>query len=258
MAKARLSGSLLARRATPAATVSAAGVFKTGGKPAAGLIGRSDLASSVRKPNHRLGLLIRGGLVLCGVAAVAAITAAGTVLVMSPRERSAVTIAPRAGPVASDAVSFVAAGIGAPLPIAEVALTPSQQAVPDPVAPAPAPRISAEEVANLLTSGDTALRTGDITTARLYYERATESENPQAALRLGKTYDPTYLALNGLNGVYADAAVAARWYRYAQALGSPEAGAALAAVVGSNGTANPSKVDKLFEQFLSRTSGKGQ
>jgi TPR repeat protein len=143
------------------------------------------------------------------------------------------------------------------VPSAEAALTPPQRAIPDPVATAPAPRMLAKDVASLLTSGDAMLRTGDVTAARLYYELATEAENPEAALRLGKTYDRAYLALNGLNGIYADAAVAARWYQYAQALGSDEAGAALAGVVSDDGTANPSNtLDKLFEQFL--TSGKEQ
>lgn len=133
-----------------------------------------------------------------------------------------------------------------------------QQAIPAP-APALTPQISAEEVATLLASGGAALRTGDITTARLYFKRATEAENPQAALRLGNTYDPAFLAAAGLKGVHSDAAVAERWYRYAQALGSAEAVTALAGLVGNDDVSNtPNAMNTLFEQFLSRTGVKAQ
>jgi len=131
-----------------------------------------------------------------------------------------------------------------------------RKAVPNP-APAPPPQISAEEAAILLASGDAALRTGDITTARLYFERATEAENPQAALRLGNTYDPAFIAMAGLKGVHGDAAVAERWYRYAQALGSTDAATALASLVGNGDiSSTPNAMNNLFEQFLSRTGAK--
>jgi TPR repeat protein len=84
-------------------------------------------------------------------------------------------------------------------------------------------RASAAEVSALLTRGDSLLGAGDVASARQFYERATDAGNPQAALRLGETYDPSFLALAGLNGVRGDLAVATRWYRRARELGNPEA-----------------------------------
>lgn len=250
MSRAKLSSSLLARRATVASAIPAAGVFETGGREGAGVSGRSDFAISLGKPSRRLGLVRRWGFTVGGIAAL---TVAGTLLFMNLEEHNAGTIARRARSVTPDA-AFAAAGIGELLPRGEATMMTAQHADPHPVAPAP--RISAEEVVTLLTAGNAALRTGDVTTARLYFERATEAENPQAALRLGNTYDPGYLVLVGLSGVRGDAAVAARWYRYAQALGSVEAGTALVRVVGNDGT--PHALDNLFDQFLSRTGSKGR
>lgn len=248
MSRAKLSSSLLTRRAALAATVPA-DVFET----AAGAdAGHSDLAFSAGKSNHRSGLVLRLGIAFCGAAAVAAAVVA---LFMHPTEHSAVTMAQRAESVTPDTTPSAAAGTREPSPITAVEMAEPRQAAPVPAAaPAPTPQITAEEIATLLASGEAALRTGDITTARLYFERATEAENPQAALRLGNTYDPAFLAMAGLKGVHSDAAVAERWYRYAQALGSAEATTALASLVGNDDVSNtPNAMNTLFEQFLSRT-----
>jgi hypothetical protein len=45
--------------------------------------------------------------------------------------------------------------------------------------------------------------------ARLFYEFAADAGNAQAALRLGQTYDPAFLAKAQLRGVRPDASVAA-------------------------------------------------
>jgi hypothetical protein len=94
---------------------------------------------------------------------------------------------------------------------------------PAPAAPPDALRSSAVEVSALLTRGDSLLGVRDVTSARLYYERAANAGDAQAALRLGETYDPSFLALARLNGVRGDPVVAARWYRHARDLGNPEA-----------------------------------
>ena len=82
---------------------------------------------------------------------------------------------------------------------------------------------SVGEVSSLLTRGDSLLGVRDVTSARLYYERAADAGDAQAALRLGETYDPAFLALAGLNEVRGDPVVATRWYRRARELGNPEA-----------------------------------
>ena len=94
-----------------------------------------------------------------------------------------------------------------------------------PVAPAPASQhISTQEIAELLARGDTLLRQGDITSARLFYERAANAGDGQAALRLGATFDPAFRGWDVLRGTSSDASAARLWYRRARDLGEAEAG----------------------------------
>jgi hypothetical protein len=83
--------------------------------------------------------------------------------------------------------------------------------------------LSPDEVTALITRGDSLLAKGDIASARLFYERAAEAGDGQAALRLGESYDPAFLARAHLSGVRGDALAAARWYRRAHELGTTEA-----------------------------------
>jgi hypothetical protein len=122
-----------------------------------------------------------------------------------------------------------------------------------PAAPAAGARLSAQEIAALLTRGDVLFRNGDIVSARLCYERAAEGGDAQAALRLGETYDPAFLTRAHLNGVRSDATAAARWYRHARELGAAEAEILLTGVAANDDSANRSKeMNQLFEQFLAR------
>jgi len=50
------------------------------------------------------------------------------------------------------------------------------------------------EIAALVARGDALLSTGDIVSARLFYERAADRGDGGAALRLGATFDPGFLA----------------------------------------------------------------
>jgi hypothetical protein len=83
--------------------------------------------------------------------------------------------------------------------------------------------LSPDEVAALLARGDALITKGDIASARLFYERAAEAADGQAALRLAEAYDPAFLARAHLGGVRGDPLVAARWYRRARELGVSEA-----------------------------------
>ena len=89
--------------------------------------------------------------------------------------------------------------------------------------PAATARLPADELAALLARGDTLFGNRDITSARLFYERAAEGGDAQAALRLGETYDAAFLVKAGLRGVRDDPAAAARWYWRAHALGAADA-----------------------------------
>jgi hypothetical protein len=99
--------------------------------------------------------------------------------------------------------------------------TPSSPATPSPDAPNAS--LSAAEVTELLVHGDALLRTGDIASARLFYERAAAAGDGRAALHLGATFDPAFLGLAGLRNVRGDAAEARSWYSRALDLGAAEA-----------------------------------
>jgi hypothetical protein len=103
-----------------------------------------------------------------------------------------------------------------------------------PVRPAPASPASTQtpasqnlspgEIAALVARGDRLLGAGDITSARLFYERAADAGDGSAALRLGATFDPDFLNRAGIRGSTGDLAEALSWYRRASDLGHPAAG----------------------------------
>jgi len=107
-----------------------------------------------------------------------------------------------------------------------VAATPSVNmaaAAPPADPPAVEARLSAAETAALLTRGDVLFSTGDLAAARLFYERAAEAGEAQAAVRLGETFDPIFLDHAHLRGVRGNVETALSWYRRARDLGAAEA-----------------------------------
>jgi hypothetical protein len=91
------------------------------------------------------------------------------------------------------------------------------------VPPAASPHLSTEEIAELLARGDRLLRSGDVASARLFYERAANAGDGRAALRVGATFDPSFLDRDVLRGVRGEPAEARLWYQRARDLGEPEA-----------------------------------
>ncbi len=79
-----------------------------------------------------------------------------------------------------------------------------------------------DQAAGLLIRGDAFLRAGDVASARLFYERAADGGDGEAALRAGATFDPIFLASIGLR-MRGDPARALDWYRRALALGASNA-----------------------------------
>ena len=108
----------------------------------------------------------------------------------------------------------------------EVAATPTTlEATSNVASPAPrnhptVPTFSAAEIAGLLARGDWLLATGDITAARLLYERAADAGEARAAVRLGQSFDPVYLDDPQLRGLHGDPDMAVFWYRHARDLGA--------------------------------------
>ena len=107
-------------------------------------------------------------------------------------------------------------------PAPDAAAPAASPAAPNPTAPSE-PRLTAAETAALLSRGDSLFSVGDVASARLYYERAADAGNGDAALRLGETYDPTFLERAKLRAIKGDLKTAAFWYLRAKELGVAEA-----------------------------------
>lgn len=136
------------------------------------------------------GVGIRITVLACACAALAVIFAARSAL-----------MSPAATPVAAVAVATPAASVAAPSVV--IPLDTEAQA--------------------LVVQGNHYLALHDVISARLYFERAAEKGDGQAALLAGMTFDPLFLANAGVYGFKGDESQAQAWYRRARDLGDPEA-----------------------------------
>jgi ATP-binding cassette subfamily B protein RaxB len=75
----------------------------------------------------------------------------------------------------------------------------------------------------LVARGDAMFSVRDITSARLFYERAFAMGNGHAALRMGMTFDPIFLEHANIFGTAGDQQKALSWYHRARDLGDSEA-----------------------------------
>jgi len=99
---------------------------------------------------------------------------------------------------------------------------PSQPASPLPQQqqpPAAIPRISPELMSRLVRRGQDLLKNGDIAAARLVLRPAADAGNAQAALMLGASFDPIFLAEIKVVGLAGDRATASAWYQRAMEFG---------------------------------------
>lgn len=128
-----------------------------------------------------------------------------------------------AAPEALPAIVQTPAPVIAPPPPVAVAVEPRNTPAAAPVAPvaATAP-LSASILALLLRRGDEQAAIGDISAARLLYQRAAEDGSAIAALHLAQTYDPAFLSAADI-GTLSDQAAARDWYGVAVVMGSKEA-----------------------------------
>ncbi|HJZ16815.1 MAG TPA: hypothetical protein VJ251_15335, partial [Stellaceae bacterium] len=120
--------------------------------------------------------------------------------------------------------------LAAPMPVAPTASSDVATAEPATTGSTSAPAIppadatlSAAEISVLLARGDKSLSSGDVASARLYYGRAANAGDGQAALRLGETFDPVFLEHAHLRSARGDLAAALSWYRRARDMGAAEA-----------------------------------
>ncbi|HXG78026.1 MAG TPA: SH3 domain-containing protein [Methyloceanibacter sp.] len=77
----------------------------------------------------------------------------------------------------------------------------------------------AGRVAGLIAHGEKMIAVGYLAGARAYFKRAAEAGSGEAALKLGATYDPDFIAEIGALGVKADLDQAHAWYERAKQLG---------------------------------------
>jgi len=113
---------------------------------------------------------------------------------------------------------------------------PTPEPAPQPVAGGPPP--SASEIAALMVRGDAFLAAGDIASAQLFFERAADSGDARAAMRMAVTYDAGFLERAGLRGLRGDPERATFWYRRARELGEGKAEPPLGGL-GTSGSAEP-------------------
>jgi len=90
-------------------------------------------------------------------------------------------------------------------------------------APKPAPARTDTLTGILLERGNAAMADGDITAARLLFQRAADTGSAEAAHALGATYDIQSLLAVGARATYANPALAAQWYSRATELASTAA-----------------------------------
>ena len=83
-------------------------------------------------------------------------------------------------------------------------------------------KLTSDEIAMLLNRG-TDFKDGDVVSARLLFRRAATAGNAEAALFLGKTFDPVVSNRMGIIGIEPDITRARQWYERAAELGSPTA-----------------------------------
>ena len=112
--------------------------------------------------------------------------------------------------------------------LAAIPAAPTSEAASAMAPPAPRrlptePALSAADIAALLARGDWLVATGDVTSARLLYERAADAGAAQAALKLGETFDPVFLDHPHRRIARGDPDTAMFWYRRARDLGASEA-----------------------------------
>jgi len=76
-----------------------------------------------------------------------------------------------------------------------------------------------DRVKDLMAHGQKMIDVGYFAGARAYYERAAEAGSGEAALAVGATYDPAFIAALGVQGIKPDPEAAQTWYARAGALG---------------------------------------
>ena len=87
-----------------------------------------------------------------------------------------------------------------------------------------------DRIADLMAHGQKMIDVGYFAGARAYYQRAAEAGSGEAALAVGATYDPEFVAALAAQGIKPDPEAAETWYSRAASLGIADREAGLAAL----------------------------
>jgi hypothetical protein len=98
--------------------------------------------------------------------------------------------------------------------IVKVDLSPPTKQIESGALNAPGAQLMTAEDAALMERGRDLLKSGDIASARLLFQRLADAGIADAALGLAATYDPRYLAQHNLIGVVGDETKAHAWYKH--------------------------------------------
>jgi hypothetical protein len=114
----------------------------------------------------------------------------------------------------------------APSKVQTAAVPPTQPAsssIATQSAARPPVALDDSEIAMLIKRGNSLLKDGDFTAARLLFERGADAGSAEAALALGSTYDPLVIKRLGAIMVRPDVENARKWYQIAADRGSADA-----------------------------------
>jgi len=112
-----------------------------------------------------------------------------------------------------------------PLPLGAATPAPTTSEAPSGPTPKATPSVETSRVDDRLTNrAEELFRMGDVSGARLLFERAMDSGHARAAFLLAETFDPNVLSRLGVLGIRGDAAKAREYYARARALGIAQAG----------------------------------
>ena len=182
------------------------------------------------RPTRRIwaASLVAAGCVAAGCIGMAAAVGGWLVVEKSRLSTNLPTVRERAEEsVSSDVRGSSAAAISDPVEVVRSEWGLAADAPSGEVGTNGASRLPDETLAALLRRGDDLLALGDVSGARLLYERAADGGSARAATAAGKAYDPIFFEAARVHGVPPDTVRALAWYRKAIELGDSEAPARL-------------------------------
>jgi hypothetical protein len=126
--------------------------------------------------------------------------------------------------IGSQAGEVIVVAMAEPLkaaPESPVAATPPPEAAsarPTPVLVPVKPTLGPDEIAMMVERSRAFFDAGDVASARVFFRRAANAGDSQAAVAMGSTYDPEVLAERFIRGMQGNAEEARRWYDMAKGM----------------------------------------